>query len=208
MQDTDRKQFVALINALAGSFRVDPTEALLDGYWFGLEDLSVAAVKTAVGKAIRTGDRMPNPAELRKLAGVMTPEMRAITAWNAVRLAIRQHGAYASVNFDDPAINATIRTLGGWPALCAKDSDELDKWTVKEFGKTYAAFVGHGVGAEVGKALAGVHEHTNFGRGYAVEPPKQIATGLEPARLLLGDAPNEAVKGLITGLANGKELTR
>lgn len=45
-------------------------------------------------------------------------EARATPAWVKVRMAIREHGAYASIQFDDPVIHSCVEAMGGWPFLC------------------------------------------------------------------------------------------
>lgn len=69
MTDADNSVCVGLVQALAAVFRVDPTEALLTGYWLGLSDLPLPVVSAGVQRALRECQFMPSVAELRKLAG-------------------------------------------------------------------------------------------------------------------------------------------
>lgn len=64
---------------------------------------------------------------------------RSSAAWIELRDAIQKHGAYASVDFEDPAINATVRLLGGWVALCMKDAATFERRTRREFRRMYRA---------------------------------------------------------------------
>lgn len=180
MTGADKQTFATLIHALASAFRVEATTALMQGYWLGLEDLAFEDVERAVGQALRSSQRMPAPAELRELAGEMPAAMRAVRAWDALKGAMRRHGAYQSIEFDDRAINAAVRSLGGWQRLCSLESEELDKWTRKDFEKAYLAHLKHGVSDEAGAYLVGVIEATNRFNGHdqLVKPPVTIVTGL------------------------------
>jgi hypothetical protein len=44
------------------------------------------------------------------------------------------------VDFDDKVINATVRGLGGWDALCVRFSEGVEKetWIRKDFTRIYA----------------------------------------------------------------------
>lgn len=137
MQDRDREAFLAAINTLCGTFRVEATEALLDGYWLALEDVEAGAVKAAVGRALRTCERMPAPADLRKLIGE-SGAVAAMDAWDAVVRAIRSLGSHRTVDFG-LVVNATVRNLGGWRQICMTDSDELHSFVRKRFEETFTA---------------------------------------------------------------------
>lgn len=94
----------------------------------------------------------------------MTPEEAAEMAWAEVKEAMGSIGGYQSIKFRDPVINATIRHMGGWPALCDMEMDQLEnaKW---EFRRIYTAFLKQGKVPEVGY-LPGRAEQANAGSGY------------------------------------------
>jgi len=182
MQSTDRVEFVQAIAALAATFRQEATEALIEGYWLGLEDLDVRAVKGAAVQAMRQSRYMPAVAELRELAGVLAPADRAVLAWNVVQKARAIHGYYDSVDFDDPVINATIRTLGGWERFEERfDRDEV-KWIRQDFEKTYAALCRSGISEELAAPLVGHFDRVNRFNGFldTVKEPVAIACELPP----------------------------
>jgi hypothetical protein len=182
MENQDRKSFALLINALAASFGRDADEALLEGMWLGLRDLPLRALEQAVTTALRQCQYMPKAVELRQLAGEMTAATRAVHAWGVLSRAIGQHGAYRSVNFDDPVLNATVRNLGGWVRLCGMPTEEFEKWTRKEFDRIYSALCSGGVPGEQTRHLAGIHELSNSAAGHQVTAPTHVATGLPPHR--------------------------
>ena len=181
---TDRSELLQHVAALAANFNREADDAMFLAFECGLSDLPVADVKQAIGRAIRECKFMPTVAELRGLAGVMLPADRAILAWDAFVNAVITHGYYASVDFDDRIINATVRSLGGWEACCEKSGDEFDKWLRKDFERVYAAFMRTGVGSEASAPLIGFINRTNSFNGHMehVKEPLLITTGLPPHR--------------------------
>ena len=167
----DRHYFAVLFEALCAAFRVEPSEPLAMAYWLGLKDLDAAAFEQAVGRAMREAEHMPKPVELRRLAGERTEEERSVVAWSQVRDAVRRVGAYGSVDFDDPAINAALRAMGGWPRLCGLNGDEFDVWAAKEFARQYAAWSALRVTPESEQArpLPGLSEQHNVSIGAPFE---------------------------------------
>lgn len=173
-------------NAIAGmalTFRQTTPEALYDGYWMGLEDLSVEAVERAVTRAIRRCKFMPTVVELRQLSGEMTIEARAVKAWDAFNRAVSSHGYYHDVDFDDRVINATVRNLGGWEAVCSiEGAKEWDVWLRKRFIETYQVLADSGISPEAAMPMGGFFNRDNAFRGYldALKPPALIECGLPP----------------------------
>ncbi len=184
MNMTDRSELLQQVAALAANFNREADDAMFLAFECGLSDLPVADVKQAIGRAIRECKFMPTVAELRGLAGVMLPADRAIKAWDAFVNAVITHGYYASVDFDDRIINATVRSLGGWESCCEKTGDEFDKWLRKDFERIYAAFMRTGVSAEACASLIGYVNRTNAFLGFPkhVKPALQIACDLPPHR--------------------------
>lgn len=111
---------------------------MLEAYRIGLEGLSPDDVEKAAVVALRERKYMPTPSELRELSGRGRRDDRPLLAWMAVSKAISAVGAYASPDFDDLIINATIRAIGGWVRLCGLGGNELDVWARREFLAAYA----------------------------------------------------------------------
>lgn len=183
----DEKQFVTLTKALGETFGVTLSSAQFMGYSMGLEGIAIEDVERAVGQAIRTLKFMPKPAELREMAGELTPATRAVMAWGVVKRAVHSVGAYGSPDFDDLVVNATIRNLGGWVDFCGRDAATFETFTRKDFERVYAQLAdkAHLLGSDTTAHLKGIHDG----------PPKRIPTGLPP----LGNAP----KRLEAAQANG-----
>ena len=182
MQISEKREFLLAIEAMAVTFRQEGTEAVYEGYWRGLRDLPLAAVNVAVNRAMRECRFMPSVAEIRERADVMTQADRAIKAWGVLRQAVDQHGCYRSVNFDDPIVNATIRTLGNWRCIDDRIANEGINWIRKEFLATYAAYCRTGISHDPCGHLIGHEEFvaTRYSRPQELPPPRLIACDMPP----------------------------
>ena len=146
----------------------------------GLHDLDPQQLEKACMRALRESKFFPRPVELRQLAGTMPINERAIVAWGEVAKAVRGYGSYASVDFDDPVINASIRNMGGWQQLCAKSAEDFDVWCRKDFERIYAALCSSCVTEDAACYLVGRHEQLKQSAGYSIDQPARIATSLPP----------------------------
>lgn len=171
MNEKDKERFSVLVHALSATCNRECDEALLMGYWIGLSDLEWSAFETACKRAIRECKFMPSPAELRQMAGEMTANQRSVLAWSAVERAAGEIGSYRSVDFEDPLINAVIRSMGGWPQLLLRGGHDFDKWARQEFIKAYEALDGVNVGSEECEPLPGLQTKK--------EPPRTVSVGYE-----------------------------
>lgn len=157
----DKARFGEALAALGVAFGREVDEPLLRAYWLALADLGAEAMLRACHQALRSCDRFPVPSELRRLAA--GGPGGAAAAWALVVKAIRAHGAYESVRFEDPAITAAIRQLGGWVRLCCLESHELHAFVAKDFARTYEALATVPLTDELTAPLRGLHEMTNRG---------------------------------------------
>jgi len=158
MDDSGKAEFSIIISAMLEAFGQEATKPRLLGYWYGLSDLDIGDLGRAVVTCLREATRLPSPAELRELAGVASPEGRAIAAWGDVLEGIFC-GPYNHVDFGDRIINATIRLLGGWPTFVGRFSDaDGEKWARIEFLRVYQSLARSGVDGDVCRPLAGISE--------------------------------------------------
>lgn len=174
----DEPKVLDALTALAAVYGKPMSEAWYGGYCIGLRGLTPDQVERAVALAMERNKFMPTPAELRELAGEMKSGDRAIHAWIAFERAVASVGAYRSVDFDDPTLNATIRSLGGWVACCDMPATEFDTFLRQRFLKSYESLYATGVGTEEGSALMGIAERSNRTLGHATKEPDRITTGL------------------------------
>ncbi len=171
----------AVVVMLAESFRVKPSEAMVEGYRIGLDGLEISKIKAAATTAIRTKKFMPSAAELRELAGEMSIDDRAVLAFDALNRAIDRHHYIKSVDFDDRAINTAINALGGWEAICDTPMAEWHSFFRKRFMETYTAFVRTGrVGESAGAPCVGFLDRENHFNGFESDNLVRIETGLVP----------------------------
>lgn len=176
----NRQDLANVVNALAAAFNRPVTQALLEAYWIGLNDLAQADLARAAAAAIRTAKYMPTPADLRGLAGEMTPETRAVYAWESVQEAIAVAGYGRSVDFDDPLVNATLRNLGGWERFIERLEQEGPTWPRKDFERAYCSFARNGISADQAAPLGGEWDRLNAANGFPSKPPVRVLCGLPP----------------------------
>jgi len=162
----DKARKAIAIGALAELYRRQMTDAAIEMFVSALGDLTAEQVEHAARKAAASCKFMPAPVELRELAGKVSHADRAMLAFQALELAIEEIGGYRSPDFDDPAINAIVRHLGGWTRLCAMPCDEFDRFLRPQFLKAYEAISRNGVGSEAGARLIGEFERENARMGY------------------------------------------
>lgn len=169
-----------------------------------LDDLDVDTVRRGVVATMRDYQYagFPPVGVVRKNCGAAVGNITAVDrvtiAWAAVKAAVAREGGYATVVFDDPIINATIRALGGWVRVCDTESGEqFDAWLRKEFERTYSAFMAAGVQHDQAGPLVGLVDIANGATGHDErQAPRAIETGL-PA----------PAKHLVRGGSLGKSLT-
>jgi len=168
-KETDGKAFKNAIAALCIAFNREATPHTFEAYWMGLGDLPLSAVELACAMAIRSKRFMPMPVELRELSGEKTDDQRSVAAWGDVQRAVPR-GSYKHIDFCDPLINATIRTLGGWPSFLDRlGTAEAEKWARIDFVKTYQVYASGGVEGEACAPLPGLSQATSIG-GQMVDP--------------------------------------
>lgn len=164
------------IGMLAETFGRTASGPMIDGYRIGLTGLTPQAVKHATAFALQKCRFMPSSAELREMAGEIKIEDRAERAWLAFDSAISQHSVYKTLVFDDPVINAVVRSLGG-VGLIIEMTDEEYQFFRARFLKAYAALARSGVSGEAAEPMIGYFDRVNGGDAKSVA---FIKTGLPP----------------------------
>lgn len=189
---------IALLSASIGK----PIAKDMARAWFAiLEDLTVDQFRKGIVETMRTHQfaGFPPVGVVRKnaIGGIQSATIetndRAIVAFAAVKRAVAEHGGYATVSFDDPIANATIRALGGWVAVCdTPEGQDFDTWLAKRFYATYAAMMHTGVQAVEAAPLPGICDSTNSKTGEEKRLTAVIvSTSLPklPATLVRGEMP-------------------
>lgn len=173
----------------AGSGTSKPvTELQAEVYWDMLGNFPADAVRRAAKQALAESQypTIPPVGVLVRLcgAGEVKTESRALVAYATASKAVQKHGAYASVDFDDPLANAVIRDMGGWERFCDWNPNEI-QWRQRDFLSLYSARTQSGVAAELAAPLDGICERQNVADGFAnrlEDTPKRIGCGLPAQR--------------------------
>jgi hypothetical protein len=134
--------------------QVEVTTVLLEAYYLALRDLPDDQISQRGELLLKTSTYFPKPAEFRDSSSA---EDDAPEAYRILNQAISQHGYMRHVDFDDKAINAAVRSLGGWQAACDV-TDEQEPFYRARFIKAYLSYRRAGVGDEAGKCLSGASE--------------------------------------------------
>ena len=140
MTKTDYRQFAAALGTLAEIHNRELSALATKAYFRALQEFDIAAVETAIGKAITSTKWFPKPVELiESLRGRQaTAEQVADQQWTGIVDAIRTVGAYGQPSFSDPITHHLITRRFPWAELCAKTEKEL-VWTHKAFIAAYTA---------------------------------------------------------------------
>jgi hypothetical protein len=155
MQAEEFAEFSDAIESLFVGMGAESTKMTYKAYWIGLSDLSLQELQVAVCKAMQSCKSVPKPAELRELVQGKQQD-RAEIAWSELQRAIPL-GPYKHIDFGDGVINATVRSLGGWPNYLARfDSAENEMWARKDFMATYTRLASIGLSEEAMAYLPGI----------------------------------------------------
>jgi len=168
MTDSDLEKFGNIIGALAEAFRANITSATILAYKMALGDLPIESIESAALKAMREATFMPPASERRTtaLCGGMGVDERTEKAWQVLDTTLKRHGYDRTIAFDDPALTAAVRSLGGLERLCKIPDDEFHKWTKKEFANTYGTLVRSPPSPEACQPLLGWFDRENSRLGY------------------------------------------
>ena len=149
----------------------------LDAQGFTDEDFASAVNHVMATHKYNT---LPKPADL--IGGVKgDPDTQALFAIETLDKAIRDHGGYMSIIFQDPILGEIVSTFeGGWPGLCACTTEELI-WHKKHFEKVYRAKLASGSYGREPVKLIGTHEFSGN------EDIKPVTIGGEPVKQIARD---------------------
>lgn len=141
MNASDRAEFARLLAGVMAIYQRDVSEFALGVWWNACERYDMDQVRTAFTAHTmdpEVGQFPPKPADIvKQLQG--THGDRALVAWGKTFEAMQVIGSYDSVAFDDGVIHAVVEDLGGWPALCRTNTDELP-FVQRRFCDAYRAY--------------------------------------------------------------------
>lgn len=181
MEKTDKFRFAELITGLAQTFHTPISAADLENYWRLLGNFSLASIEQAIVTYCRSPNAhrfLPKPGELVAIVQGDSAA-QALLAWSKVARAIRVVGAYRSVVFDDPLIQAVIWDMGGWQALCAMSIKD-EPFRAREFEKRYMHYLIRPP-TSYPRQLTGITDAVNAARGYIQQAPPTLIGDLDKA---------------------------
>lgn len=160
-------------------------------YVEALADLDLEAVLAGFRRARAEMKFFPKPAEIRELVEGSRDD-RAELAWARFLAAVREVGAYDSVDFGDPVVHAVVADLwGDWPTACRLDEKETP-FRAREFVKLYRLRAKQPGALRPGH-LVGVVEASNRSRGFLGHLPPVVKLGPPASRPAPAiEAPQEA----------------
>lgn len=174
MNSQDRDAFGKMLAMLGEYYSKEITENLLEIYWQGLERFDIQDVRRAFNKHVAnadTGQFMPKIADVVKFIEG-NKDTAAMEAWSTVARAIREHGVYKTVVFNDEIIHEVITEMGGWPVIGMITDEELP-FRIKEFERRYQACLLRGVDNPPAQ-LTGIFDIENFKKGEKPFEPVMI----------------------------------
>ena len=141
--EKDAAQFGRILSALYALYhpRLPLSDEVRHIWWILLSPYPFEEVHQACVAFMRHTDMghfAPQPADVIKLIEGST-ESRALQAWQQVVMAVRRHGPYRSIRFEDPWIHAASQSLGGWVAVCGVPESEWP-FTKNAFLTQYKAY--------------------------------------------------------------------
>jgi hypothetical protein len=162
MSPEDTRPFLAALSRAAEYFNETLSESKGQIYFEGLKLLPLEAVLRGLAKAMEGARFMPKIVDVvEAIEG--TRADRAEQAWTRFTTAAASAvGAYQSVDFEDPALHATIREMGGWAysrAILDVDEDQLG-FVKRDFLRHYDRFLRLGTG-DNGHPLLGIQAIEN-----------------------------------------------
>lgn len=176
MQANEKPEFAELMTQALAFWRKDVTDFTLSVWWEACKPFSLEQVNKALQAHAMHPERSsfaPMPGDfVRELQGTHTD--RALLAWGRVSRAMAAVGAYASVDFADPVIHATVRELGGWAEICRTPNDE-QQFLQKRFCDFFRTYTARGV-PDAPLALQGAHDTENAAKSLeSADKPMRLA---------------------------------
>lgn len=185
------------LRALSIIFKGSVSEELINIWTVALTDLTDEDMATGLQVALRTHKDpfLPTPALFREYAiGRDDQDTRTELAWRQLMTAISTHGSYPTIRWKDKALCATVLDLGGMPALCEREAEDLN-FLRKQFKALYQS---HLVASPDGlpEYTVGRTEQSNQVRGLTTrDQPKLVGYSADEREALRLEYQNHITNG-------------
>ena len=152
MTKDNEKRFYQAFVGMCELWEKKFSKALIRIYLNALEGYSADESIDAMTTCAKTLKFFPKPVEIiQAIEG--DPEERALNAWDTLLSAIRQHGRYGKILFQDSKIGRLVQTFGGWDAVCSWTNQEVDFRRI-EFVRSYKGMGGGRAPLEISGAYS------------------------------------------------------
>lgn len=108
-------------------------------FFEALREHSLQDVLRALRLHVKTPIRCkfwPKPGDIEELISG-SRAIASLEAWTKVEAAIRRHGRYRSVVFDDALVHVVVDDMGGWSRLCEVPTEKDMEFQRQEFCRRY-----------------------------------------------------------------------
>lgn len=183
----DVQMFTDELTVLAEIYGRPVSEALGVVYFEALREYALADVIRALRCHVKhpeQGRFFPKPADLIAMIDGDT-NSQALEAYQVLDDALLQYGVYRSVRFEDAALAATVKALGGWIEIEARWKDrEQEPYLRADFCKLYRVYTARGLDrALLPDHFAGLHELSNQVR-FPKDIPRPVVVGRQGQRAI------------------------
>ncbi len=138
MTRSDMPRLARVLAVLGDTFNETVSDIRAEGYFMGLNDLTIEQVEAGARQALKQSKFFPRPAEIRQFA-VGSAEDVAEMAWLELLGEVRRVGCYGAPKLSESTATTMCALWGDWKRLCETlpgDGPELLGWA-KRFKSTH-----------------------------------------------------------------------
>lgn len=151
MEQSDLLNFSKLMHKVSSYYKEPVSEFIIE-LWFDafmqyeIRDISIALLQW-IKKPQKNNAFMPKIADIMSYFSVNI-DVEALEAWNSAHAAVRRHGPYQSLYFENGIIGKIIFNLGGWIKFCSMLNDHDMPFIQKRFVENYKLYAEQKINAE------------------------------------------------------------
>lgn len=141
MEDANKQDLGKMLVGIALTYGKEINNFMMVAFWEVLRPYTWPEVKNAFVTYLgdtECGQYMPKPADIKRIIEGSLRE-NALDALAELDHAIRCHGPYKSIQFQNPVITAVVKGMGGWSRF-SRISDSEYEFLKKEFIERYIMY--------------------------------------------------------------------